>query len=51
MQASLTFRHEVQDHFPISPREFFELSAHSIVTTVHFQYQIDGRMVLPSRKG
>jgi hypothetical protein len=34
--------------FPTSPRELLELSAHPIVTSVHLQYQIAGRMAITS---
>jgi hypothetical protein len=42
---------EVRDHFPLSPRELLELPAHTIVTTVHLQYQTAGRRAITSKEG
>jgi hypothetical protein len=35
---------------PPSPRELLELSAHPIVTSVHFQYQTAGRRAITSEE-
>jgi hypothetical protein len=37
--------------FPPSPRELLELSAYPIVTSVHLQYQTDGRRAITSEEG
>jgi hypothetical protein len=38
-KRSPTLQAAVRDHFPLSPHEFFELSTHPIITTVHLEYQ------------
>jgi hypothetical protein len=37
--------------FPRSPRELLKLSAHSIVTFVHLQYETTGHMAITSKEG
>jgi hypothetical protein len=51
VKGLLPFRQEARDHFPLSPRELLELSAHPIITTVHLQYQITGCRAITFKEG
>jgi hypothetical protein len=39
------------NHFPLSPHELHELSAHPTVTTFHLQYQTTERRAITSKEG
>jgi hypothetical protein len=50
-KRSPTLQATVRDHFSLSPHEFFELSTHPIITTVHLEYQTTERRAINSKEG